>query len=265
MKKIFKNASLVALGLVMGLSISSVANQPTIQATRDNITSIYVKGNQLNISKEDTPINYKNRLYVPLRLISENMGLVVDYDKGSKTVYITEKPLTKEEKLAKDTNLYEEPKADSKKTESKDIEEARKEDIPKKSDVDYKSLPISFKKDKFTIRLTLIVKKNSDYNSEYYFDAKNEDTNGIVIDPISAKLDYTDERGNERQLDARDVNIGAFDKKVLSSLDQNFDGRIYLTLPQIPDGLKQGTLSFNMYPVGDNTNITKVIMPIKID
>ena len=62
MKKIFKNASLVALGLVMGLSISSVANQPTIQATKDNITSIYVKGNQLNISKEDTPINYKNRL-----------------------------------------------------------------------------------------------------------------------------------------------------------------------------------------------------------
>ncbi|MGP1411083.1 MAG: stalk domain-containing protein [Peptoanaerobacter stomatis] len=264
MKRLLKNSSLIAFGLITGLTLSSFASNESIMAVRDNITSIFVKGEQINAKPDDAPINYQGKLYVPLRTISEKMGLVVDYNKSSKSVYITEKPLTKEEKLAQHAEIYNEAMADFQKAQAKNVEDARKEDIKKESSVDYKDLPISFRKDKFFMKLTLTVKSNSDNNSEFYFDVKNDGDSGIVIDPFSAKFDYSDAHA-ERQLDTSDVNIGLFDKKVLSSIDAGFDDKLYLTLKEIPKDIKQGTLSFNIYPVGEDSNITKVIMPIKLD
>ena len=264
MKRLLKNSSLIALGLIMGLTLSSFASNESIMAVRDNITSIFVKGEQINAKPDDAPINYQGKLYVPLRTISEKMGLVVDYNKSSKSVYITEKPLTKEEKLAQHTEIYNEAMADFQKSQAKNIEDARKEDIKKESSVNYKDLPISFRKDKFFMTLTLTVKTNANSNSQFYFDVKNNGEKGIVIDPFSAKFDYSDAHA-ERQLDTDGVSVINMSKKVLSSIDVGTDDSLYLTLNEIPKDIKQGTLSFNIYPVGEDSNITKVIMPIKLD
>ena len=91
MKNYLKNASLIALGLFIGLTANTYGALETINAYKDNVTSIFVKGVQ--IKSLNTPINYKGSLYVPLRTISENMGLDVNYDKSTKSIYITEKPL----------------------------------------------------------------------------------------------------------------------------------------------------------------------------
>lgn len=269
MKNILKSTALIAVGIFIGASISiSNADLKKINAVRDNITSIFIRGEKVNLTKQDTPLSYKNRLYVPLRLLTENMGMVVDYDKSGKSVYITDKPLTNEEKLSKETKIYEEPEAESKKIKSDNIDEARKEDIVKKSDIDYKNLPISFKKDKFFMRLTLAIKENSNYNSEFYFDVKNEGEIGVVIDPSSAKFDYSDEHA-QRQIGVEEVSIRNMHNKILSSLDPGYNDTVYLNLNKIPKNVKQGTLSFNIYTLGDliggKKEITKVIMPIKFD
>lgn len=261
MKRIFKNASLIAVGLVIGLTANTYGALEKINAYKDNVTSIFVNGKPLN--SEELPISYQSRLYVPLRTVGESMNLNVAYDKANKSVFITEKKLTKEEELAKNAKIYEEALAEAKKLHAQSVEEARKEEVKKQeTTIDYKALPVKFRQENFQMDLKMVVNENADNNSEFYFDVKNEDQFGYVIDPMSAKFNYTFDR-REYELEARNVNIVYFDKRVLSSLDGGYDNKLYLTLPSINKKANQGTLSFNIYKVGESNNITKVIMPIK--
>lgn len=261
MKNYLKNASLIALGLFIGFTANTYGALETINAYKDNVTSIFVKGVQ--IKSLNTPINYKGSLYVPLRTISENMGLDVNYDKSTKSIYITEKPLSKEEQIAKNAKIYEEALADAKKLQAKSVEEARLEDVKRQEQkIDYKALPVMFRQGKFKMTLKMIVNENADNNSEFYFDVKNEEEFGYVVDPFSAKLNYT--IGNvDYEINSDDVYVTDMDKRILSSLDNDYDDTLFITLKQIPNDVHKATLSFNIYKVGEENKITKVIMPIE--
>ena len=99
MKKVVKNSLLISMGLFMGLTASSYGALEKITVFKDNVTSIFIEGKKLQTSSD--VINHKGTLYVPLRVVSENMNMNVSYDKSNKTVNIAKKPLSKEEELAK--------------------------------------------------------------------------------------------------------------------------------------------------------------------
>ena len=256
MKKVVKNSLLISMGLFMGLTASSYGALEKITVFKDNVTSIFIEGKKLQTSSD--VINHKGTLYVPLRVVSENMN--VSYDKANKTVNIAKKPLSKEEELAKKAQIHEEAVAEAKKLKAQDKDEARKEEVKQSSNIDYKSLPITYMNENFSMKMTLVVREDGDGFSEFYFDVKNKNPYGMVIDPFSAKFNYT---GEHRDYElSGNVPSAIMDKKVLSSLDTDFDSSLYLTLEKIPKNVSQGTLSFNIRKVGD-TEYTKVIMPVK--
>lgn len=258
MKKVVKNSLLISMGLFMGLTASSYGALEKITVFKDNVTSIFIEGKKLQTSSD--VINHKGTLYVPLRVVSENMNMNVSYDKSNKTVNIAKKPLSKEEELAKKAQIHEEAVAEAKKLKAQDKEEARKEEVKQSSNIDYKSLPITYINENFSMKMTLVVREDGDGFSEFYFDVKNKNPYGMVIDPFSAKFNYT---GEHRDYElSGNVPSAIMDKKVLSSLDTDFDSSLYLTLEKIPKNVSQGTLSFNIRKVGD-TEYTKVIMPVK--
>lgn len=258
MRRLIKNISLIALGLTLGCAFSTFASVEKIQAYRDNVTSIFINGNALK--SDDLPISYKNKLYVPLRTISENMDMEVQYDKANKSVMITKKPDLKADELARQAKLYEEAQAQIKTLKAQNAEEARKIDT-KISSVEYKDLPVSYRDGKFYMTLKMVVRTNASSNSEFYFDVKNEDEIGYVVDPFSVKLNYVNGK-IEGVLDTDEVLIADMDKRTLSSIDTNYDDTLYFTLKEIPEGIHHGTLSYNIYKVGEQNNIKKVIMPI---
>lgn len=264
MKKIFKNASLIALGLVAGLSLSSFGALEEITAVKDNVTSIFIKGQQVDTSGENTPISYKNRLYVPLRFVSENLNMDVNYEKSTKSVTISQKPLTKEEQIARDAQIYKEAEAIAAKLKSTDEEKARKEDVKVEQKVVYNNLPVSYRDDNFIMKLTMIVRSNGYSNSEYYFDVENNNQEGMNIDPMSFRFNYT-KNGNDMELDLSDVAFAHMDIRPFSSIPTGYNDKIFLNANKIPNDVKEGTVSFNIYRVGQKDNIKKVIMPVKFD
>jgi len=119
MKKVVKNSLLISMGLFMGLTASSYGALEKITVFKDNVTSIFIEGKKLQTSSD--VINHKGTLYVPLRVVSENMNMNVSYDKSNKTVNIAKKPLSKEEELAKKAQIHEEAVAEKETVEdSKD-------------------------------------------------------------------------------------------------------------------------------------------------
>ena len=258
MKKIVKNSLLISMGLFLGLTASSYGALEKITVFKDNVTSIFIDGKKLQTSSD--VINHKGTLYVPLRVVSENMNMNVSYDKANKTVNIAKKPLSKEEELARKAQIHEEAMAEAKKLKAQEKEEARKEEVKPDSNIDYKSLPIMYSNENFTMRMTLVVREDGNGYSEFYFDVKNKNPYSMVIDPFSARFNYT---GEHRDYELTgDIPSAVMDKKVLSSFDTDFDSSVFLTLEKIPKNVSQGTLSFNIRKVGD-TEFTKVIMPIK--
>lgn len=257
MKKILKNSMILSLGLIVGLTASSFGALEKITVFKDNVTKIYVQGSEL---KSKDLLNYKGTLYLPVRAISENMGMNVVYDSSRKTVQISERPLTKEEEIAKNAKIYEEALAEAKKLQAKDQEQARKEEVGVEK-VQHRELPISFRQDKFVMTLNMVVRENARTYSEFYFEVKNENPYGMVVDPFSAKFNYTGEH-RDFELSSNNISSANMDKKILSSLDQDYKDTVYLTLESIPKDVKEGTLTFNVRKVGEDT-FTKVIMPIK--
>lgn len=256
MKKILKNSSLIALGIVIGVSFTSFATNDVISAIRDNITSIYIKNEKLNIPQDQTPISYNSRIYVPLRLISENMGLKVDYNANTKSISITEKTLSQEEKSAKYKEIYDEVK--------KDIEKEKIKEEENKDKTDYRGLPVLFKKDKFMMTLTQVVRTSKNHNSQFYFKIKNDNENPMVVEAFSAKFKYIDKKNNEVELDTQYISVNDMSIKSLSSLETGFDDTIFLTVKEIPEDINKGILSFEIHEVGSSEK-TKVVIPIKFD
>ncbi|MBS6063081.1 stalk domain-containing protein [Criibacterium bergeronii] len=289
MKKIVKNASLIALGLTLGLAANSLAANLNITAIKDNTHKIFLDGTR----KDADLINYENRVYVPLRFVSENMGLSIDYDKSYRTIDVKnaqvkdlkeqiealkkQQEQTKKEledtiaqlKAAKEANLKAKDNstalssASATKLSSDNPTDARKEDV-KIGDVAYKQLPIYFTKDGLSLELNQIVRKDANSNSNFYIYLKNQTQSPIMIDVFSAVFTYVDARGNTRQLGHDNVLLSEQGKAVLSSFPADFDDRFYMALDQIPEDAKKGVLTFNYYKVGDEKNITRVTMAVQL-
>ena len=259
MKKFVKNSLLISMGLFIGLTASSYGALEKITVFKDNVTSIFVDGKKLQTSSD--VINHKGTLYVPLRVVSENMNMNVSYDKANKTVNIAKKPLSKEEEIARQAKIHEEAVAEAKKLKAQEKEEARKEEVKPSDNIDYKSLPITYMQENFTIRLVSVVKADGDDHSQFYFEIKNKNPYGMVLDAYSAKFNYTGEH-RDYELTTENIPSRSMGKKVLSSFDTDFNDTTFISLEKIPKNVSQGTLSFNIRKVGD-TEYTKVIMPIK--
>lgn len=91
MKKFFAGF-FCALILMVGVHAAS-----TIEAILSPETNIKLKGQILEMRDANTnrvyPINYNGTVYLPVRAISQNLGLFVDYDATTKTVILDDKPI----------------------------------------------------------------------------------------------------------------------------------------------------------------------------
>lgn len=84
MKKELKG---IIIGVFLALSVSVLANNLQTITVQPNSISVIVNGNKI------TAYNfvYEGRTYVPLRAISENLGIPVYYDETTHTAYIGER------------------------------------------------------------------------------------------------------------------------------------------------------------------------------
>ena len=85
-----KKIKYIVIGIVIATILSSMfvcASSNMIEVLFDNIK---IKINGIEIKADTEPFIYKDRTYVPLRAVAENMGAFVEWDGTKNTVLITE-------------------------------------------------------------------------------------------------------------------------------------------------------------------------------
>jgi hypothetical protein len=79
---------LIGLACGIGLSATTVVYaSDTIQAYLFPVKYLF-NGQNKELSNEYATLNYNGHVYLPIRFISENLGAVVQYDEGNKTIIV---------------------------------------------------------------------------------------------------------------------------------------------------------------------------------
>lgn len=143
-KFVFFSAVLLAAVMIFASVASGAVAAKDIKAYYRNI-KIKVNGKFINVGQVE-PFIYNNSTYVPIRLISEALGKVVDWDNNSSTVIINDETPSQiaQQLAAKDTEIqnlkFQNSMLQSKVIELdkalRDLESERKEIEDRKSDPD---------------------------------------------------------------------------------------------------------------------------------
>lgn len=238
----------------------------------DNSHTIYIKGNKVNMPEDMTVINYKGRVYVPLRFVSELMGLGVDYTKNDKTISITEsvnaKPLYKEEEyleeIEKWKNLYSE---EHKKVL---ISTGKIEELEKVAN--YNKIPITYSSDKYPLEMKLyfiLLKDDLTNTTKFNFEIKNDSYLPVSLYLDQAKVSYTSDNGVDVELKSmsgtkyyKATQYDLNSHNVNSSFEPYSENKFYFSTELVPEDVKYATLTFDYSFVGESEKYT-VSMPIE--
>lgn len=276
MKKMLKSALLIALGVVIGSSASSFASSCQVSVLVDNVHRIFFSGREVKVSDDMEILNYKGRVYVPLRFVTDNMyRYELIYDSANKKIHINnrneivQKPEEKKVISTIDVRKLDE-KATKEQEEAKKIAEGKTEktDSEKFAQLDFKTLPITYRhpEKKATIELFYINKHFSlDGTSVINLKVKNDDQTPFNIDPYSAKFSY--ETGGDNLITLESpygMRVEQISLELFSSIPQKFEKELHFPLEQIPDDVSRGVLSFEVKWIGSQKP-ERVYFPVKFN
>ncbi len=95
----------IVIGAVTALSVPTIAKnvQESIDIVYNNI-KVYTDGKEANTGDTE-PFIYNGTVYMPIRATAEALGINVDWDSGTKSVYLTSKNTDSEPAYSSETEL----------------------------------------------------------------------------------------------------------------------------------------------------------------
>ena len=159
-----KNFKGVLVGFLAGTLCSgavAVAASPTIQAYLMNDAKIYLDGNATTVPDDQGILNYNNRIYVPLRFISEQMGSDVTWESTTNSCLIKTNPkiVTKTVEKEVEKIVYVEKSAENSTTKV------------------YSKLPITYQTNNYTVKVTGITRNDYNHSTKVFISVTNDEDN----------------------------------------------------------------------------------------
>lgn len=257
MKRLLNILLFIFVIVISTLNVSYASDRITAISDRDY--RVIIKDTMVDLPEDMTYLNYEDRVYVPLRFVSENMGLVVQY-KGGKDIVISD---TTENRL-KESNYINQ--IESLKSTVKELREENANLIHKfnteKPQETYYRLPITHRdKDRdFTIELYNVVEEHSsDKTTQLYFNVKNNSNYAVYIRTLSMVLEV-----DGKEYNARYNPVSMISPALYATLYPEFEKNVFVSMEMIPEDTKKANLTFE-YEWIDKDEVVTVTMPIKLN
>lgn len=251
MKIKLRRLTLLVSIVFLGAFAFSFASDKYLQGVYfDNKHTLYILGKEKELDKETKMIYYDNRVYLPLRAVSESLGFDVNYDAGNKSIHIDKKMQSSDavylDVLVRQNGILKK-ELEELKEKYKELEKVK---IEQKEEQKYKKMPLSYfdtTKD-FRIYLDYMANEYMKTNtSRWYITIKNNSAEGVNFETSTVKFTYMDEKEGlvtvKEPLAFKDEYVS---KELYSTMQNQFDKQVYFSLDTIPKDVKKGTLTFDI-------------------
>lgn len=240
-KNIFSPRSM-AVGLVAGLLIGSggmyVYSSPQpIDAYRDDSYGFrFNGGDKVTLSGDFTTVVYKDRSYVPVRFISDNLGAKLTWDEATKTITM-DAPEKVVEKIVE-----------------KIVEK------PVEKETEYRGFPQAYVAQDIRLDMTMFRRNADRSSSQFYLSFENKGSTPWQISVLTAKFIGD----NGKTYDALNIP-NDIDQRLYNNINKDKTVEGYLAVSAIPDEVKKGTLQFTIFPNDGSGKKTELSFPVKLD
>lgn len=245
MKKIMKSAALVLLGVVIGtagVSVSEAQSDGQNLSVWQNFSVKYLlDGKQVALPADQASLNYNGRLYVPVRFLSEQLGLGVAWDSLNSTVSLTSpKPA-----VLLTGSAIEPPKTCP-------------EPVTPAETLEYKALPQTQTYADYELTVTTVTK--DEFPSRVYVKLENKEA-----DPIQLVASETKAVIDGKEFLAKTTTLSLQDSRWYDDIAEDEDEEGYIAFPKISKDAKNMHIEFTVLTNNAKQEKKTISFDVKID
>ncbi|MDF2545621.1 MAG: hypothetical protein K0R93_519 [Anaerosolibacter sp.] len=204
----------VAMGMVIGsivtMSSQGFANTPInpVTAFVSNLIQFDINGEKAELPSDYEVLIYKDRTYVPVRFISEQLGAIVDWNDDTKVIKIESQ--IKEEKPTGHNS-------------DSTVDDNTQEDEIKK---DYKKIPVTYNDIDMLLGISAITETDDEW--KVHMILENKGTTPLQIQPGETKIVV-----DGKEYFMKDVPLNKLDTKWYSDVREEERLEGYISLPKL--------------------------------